>query len=229
MRILITRPIEDGEETARQLALRGHEALVAPLLMLRFLGGPDVTLEGVQAILATSANGVRALARRTKNRDLPLFAVGPQTAAEAQKLGFQSVKSAGGDAETLALATTGWARPEEGALLHVAGEGNDARLIGNLPGFTVRQEILYAVDAVEKMPEAAAAVLRAGELDAALFYSPRSAAIFRECAVREGLPVNALLAICISAATATALAPLGFREVRVADRPNQASLLKFLG
>ena len=45
-------------------------------------------LDGVQAILATSANGVRALARRTPRRDLPLFAVGPQTAARGAEAGI---------------------------------------------------------------------------------------------------------------------------------------------
>ena len=88
MKILVTRPTLDGEETARLLALRGHEALPAPLLTTQFLDGPEVMLEGVQAILATSANGMRALARRTSRRDMVVFAVGPQTAAEAQHQGF---------------------------------------------------------------------------------------------------------------------------------------------
>ncbi len=84
MRVLVTRPKEDAEETAQLLAARGHQALVAPLLETRFFDGAALTLEGVQAVLATSANGVRALARRTARRDVPLFAVGPQTAEAAK-------------------------------------------------------------------------------------------------------------------------------------------------
>jgi uroporphyrinogen-III synthase len=228
MRILVTRPLQDGEETSRQLALRGHEALVAPLMTLSFLDGPEVVLADVQAILATSANGVRALARRTARRDVALFAVGPQTATEAHKLGFQSVKSADGDAQALALAASRWAQPGEGVLLHVAGEGNDGKLAESLPGFTVRREILYAVRGVEKMPATAAAALREGKIEAALFYSPRSAAIFRDCVIKQDLPVENLIAICISAAAAAALASLPFGDVRVAAKPNQASLLKLL-
>jgi uroporphyrinogen-III synthase len=228
MHVLITRPREDGEETARQLALRGHRGLVAPLLRVRFLDGPEAALEDVQAILATSANGVRALARRTARRDIALFAVGPQTASQAQILGFQSVKSADGDAAALALAASRWAEPGRGALLHVAGEGNDGALVKNLPGFTVRKEIFYAVEAVEKMPEAAADALRRGALDAALFYSPRSAEVFRDCVRAEGLPVVELFAACISPTAAAALAPLILREVRAAARPNQAALLALL-
>jgi uroporphyrinogen-III synthase len=228
MRVLITRPLEDGEETARQLALRGHQGVVASLLTVRFQDGHEVVLDDVQAILATSANGVRALARRTPRRDVPLFAVGPQTAGEAQKLGFKSIKSAEGDAAALALAATRWAEPGKGSLLHVVGEGNDGKLAGQLSGFQVRQEILYGVTAVEMMPEAAVEGLREGRFDAALFYSPRSATVFRDCALEEKLPVDGLMAACISTATAAALAPLAFADLRIAVQPNQAALLKLL-
>jgi uroporphyrinogen-III synthase len=228
LRVLITRPIEDGEEAARQLIARGHQPMVAPLLTVRFLEGPEIGLDGVQAILATSANGVRALARRSSRRDLPLFAVGPQTAREAETQGFHVVRSANGDVHALVLAASCWAEPRKGALLHVAGEGNDGRLIESLPGFTVRQEVLYAVTPAEKMPQEAADALRQGRLDAALFYSPRSAASFRTRILEEQLSVEKLVAASISAATAASLTPLVFRDMRIAARPNQIALLKLL-
>jgi uroporphyrinogen-III synthase len=187
-----------------------------------------VSLQNVQAILATSANGVRALARRSGHRDVPLFAVGPQTVAEAQKLGFEKVKSADGDAQALAQAAKNWAAPDKGALLHVAGEGNDGKLAQILAGFSVRREILYAVTAVEKMPEAAVLALRQNRIDAALFFSPRSASVFRACAEKENLPLKSVIAVCISPAAAGALAPLAFRQIRAAARPNQASLFEAL-
>jgi uroporphyrinogen-III synthase len=228
MRVLVTRPSEDCEETARQLVLRGHQPLAAPLLTTSFWDGAEVTLEGVQAILATSANGVRALARRSIRRDVPLFAVGPQTASEAQGAGFANVKNANGDAVALAEATRRWAAPDKGALLHIGGQGNDGKLVSLLAGFSIRQEILYAVTAVETMPQAAALALRQGQVDAALFYSPRSAGVFRDCARKEQLPVESLIAVCISQAAAAALAPLAFRAVRLAARPNQDGLLDAL-
>ena len=229
MRVLVTRPEEDGAETARQLALRGHEALLAPLLKTRFFDGPEIGLDGVQAILATSANGVRALARRSPRRDLPLFAVGPQTTAEAQQLGFAEVENADGDATTLAKAARSWANPGKGALLHIAGEGNDGKLASLLSDFSVRREILYAVTPVEKMPAEIVAELRAGTVDLALFFSPRSASVFRELVLQQGLGMETMLAAAISQATALALAPLLFCEkVRVAAKPDQEYLLKLL-
>jgi uroporphyrinogen-III synthase len=228
MRILVTRPAEDGEETAGLLTARGHQPLVAPLLSTHFWDGPEVSLQGVQAILATSANGVRALARRVTRRDVALFAVGPQTAAQARMMGFESVKSADGDAAALAEATKIWARPDKGALLHVAGEGNDGKLVHLLAGFTIRKELLYAVKAAQKMPETAARALALAQVDVAMFYSPRSASVFRDLVQQERLPVESLTAACISQAAAAALAPLCLRAVRVAAQPNQRSLFEVL-
>src|ERR1700744_4899425 len=113
MRILITRPRDDAVPFARMLAERGHDAVIAPLLEIRFPDGAEISLDGVQAILATSANGVRAIARRTQRRDVALFAVGPQTAEAAQHLGFATVRNANGDGAALARAAGEWASPHK--------------------------------------------------------------------------------------------------------------------
>src|SRR5260221_7568565 len=102
MRVLVTRPLSDASDTAARLAALGHEPLIGPLLAIEFLDGEDVSLDGIQAMLATSSNGVRALSRRTRRRDLDIFAVGHQTAATASEAGYGSVHSADGDAATLA-------------------------------------------------------------------------------------------------------------------------------
>src|SRR4051812_20101180 len=73
MKILVTRPLADGQQIAARLAEQGHQALLAPLLEPRFSDGPEPQLDDVEAILATSANGVRALVRRTARRDIPIF------------------------------------------------------------------------------------------------------------------------------------------------------------
>jgi uroporphyrinogen-III synthase len=83
MRVLVTRPQPDALETANMLIARGHQPIVAPLVRVNYHDGPEIDLSGVQAILATSANGVRALSRRLARRDLPVFAVGPKTAHTA--------------------------------------------------------------------------------------------------------------------------------------------------
>src|SRR5437879_1421718 len=65
LRVLVTRPFEESESLAAALASRGVAALVEPLIQIRFSAPQALDLAGVQAVLFTSANGVRALARAT--------------------------------------------------------------------------------------------------------------------------------------------------------------------
>lgn len=230
MRILLTRPAEDGAEIARLLADMGHEAVLAPLLAVQIFDGPPLALEGVQAILATSANGVRALAARSDARDVPLFAVGPQTAEAALHAGFIRVRNADGDAVALADAVSGWADPKAGALLHATGAEGSGWLAEALAskGFQVRREVLYRVEAAAQLPDIAAQALRENSVQAALFFSPRSAQIFADRVARAGLPTAGLLAVCISAKTADALRGLPLSDIKIAAVPNQAGLLACL-
>lgn len=233
MRVLVTRPSEDARQTELLLRARGHDVLVAPLMSVHFRDGPKLQLTGIQAILATSANGVRALARRSECRELPLFAVGPQTAEAARIAGFVSVMNAGGDAAALAKAVPAWASAVKGPLLHASGADGDGRLVDALRalGFAVLTEHLYEVESVAEMPAFVREALADGRVDAVLLYSPRSARTFVDCVHRAGLvaPASRLIGVCISEATAAALAPLALHEVRIADQPNQAALLECLG
>jgi uroporphyrinogen-III synthase len=229
----VTRPKEDGEETAALLTAMGHQALLAPLLTTHFFDGPAPSLKGVQAILATSANGVRAFARRSSQRDFPIFAVGPQTAEAAAAAGFAAIRNADGDARALAEATARWTTADKGALLHVSGEQSSGTLAETLKGhgFVLRRAVLYRVNAADDLPAEVHAALVQGTVDAALFFSPRSARVFAGLVGRNDIAVRSVIAACISAATAAALTEetaLQFADVRVAAGPNQAALLACL-
>lgn len=223
MRVLITRPIEDAETTAEILRARGHEPVIAPLLEISYRNGAHASLDGVQAILATSANGVRALARGVSRRDVKVLAVGMQTAESARAADFLDVHSADGDASDLVQLVIDTVDQKAGALLHAAGSETRGDVAGTLQraGYSVRVVVLY--DAVAAKTLAAAGT---SDVDAVLFYSPRSAAIFAELA--RTMDCSRIRACCISAATADPLKSLSFREIRIADLPNQERLLALL-
>ena len=232
MRLLLTRPREDADALAEILRARGHFPIVAPLMELRLIAGPPVPLEGVQAMLATSANGVRAFAARNEKRNLPLYAVGPQTAEAAREAGFAKVIDADGDATALVDLVADKADPAKGRLLHAAGAETAGRVRGALQarGFNVETIVLYEAAPVSVLPAEAEAPLREGTLDGALLFSPRSAKIFASLVAGAGLAeaTASLQAFCISAATAAALAPLSFARVAVAGEPNQGAMLALI-
>ena len=232
MRVLVTRPSGDAEETAAKLAALGHQAVLAPLLEIKLVSGAELALDNVQAVLVTSGNAIRALAERTRRRDVRVIAVGTQSAAVARRLGFQNVESADGDADALVAFVMATLAAKGATLLHPAGKDTRGDIASRLraQGFQIRSEVLYEAVAATTLAPAVHEALSEHRLDAALFYSPRTATIFAELARREGHASDCarLTALCISRATAEALGPIQFGDVRVAERPNEQSLFGLL-
>jgi uroporphyrinogen-III synthase len=231
-RALVTRPRAEAVELAAALAARGIAALIEPLLDIHYRDVSSPDLAGVQAIVCTSANGVRALARLTAERRLPLFAVGDASATQARDAGFAGVESAGGDSRELARLIGERLSAAAGKLLHVAGSEVAGDLAGDLRarGFAVERAVLYEARPMTTLSTAASEALTTGSIDYALFFSPRTAAIFAQLVIASGLAaaIRAITAVSISAAANAALDPLAFSTRAVAARPHQGELLAVL-
>jgi uroporphyrinogen-III synthase len=229
MRALVTRPREESKTLAAALARRGVGALVEPLMEVHFRSPAALDLDGVQAILCTSANGVRALARASGERGTTVLAVGDATASRARAEGFTAVESAGGDVNDLILLTAARLRPQDGRLLHVAGGAAAGDLVGALRmrGFSAERSVLYEARPVGALSPTAVSALRSGAIGLALFFSPRTAAVFARLAgsACAAQCCRTITALSISPAADAALADLPWLERRIAERPNQPALL----
>ena len=233
MRVLITRPRADAEALAARIHALGHTTFVEPLIDIVFVDGQPLDLMGVQALAFTSANGARAAARRTTNRAIPIVAVGPTTAAEARAQGFTTVsESTLEGVEGLTRHVQANLKPSTGILLHITGTVTAGDLRGALTahGFTARTERLYEARAAETLTGALTAELKAGLVDAAAFFSPRTAALFAALIEAENLApaCRGMTALTLSQPVANALRPLGFRRIRVAAEPTADALLTLL-
>ncbi len=232
MRVLVTRPRADAVRTVEALMACGVETVVEPLLEIVPLSATDLDLTGAQAILAASANGVRALSAATGERDLPLFAVGDASAAEARAQGFAAVRSASGDVGSLSDLVTRSLVPIDGALVQVAANAQAGDLAGMLAavGFEVRKVQLYESRPVLALSAKAVEGLKSARIDAALFFSPRTAQTFVTLAAKAGImaALRSVTAYALSPAVAGKLRAAEWRAVRVADRPEQEALLAVL-
>lgn len=232
MQVLVTRPDDDAAPLERELAVRGHSAIRAPMLTVRYLPDAPIDLTGVQALVFTSANGVRAFASACSRRDLPAVTVGTATAEAAAEAGFHMRETAAGDSQALVRLIAASRAPADGALFHAAGSVVAGTLKTDLEaqGFTVRRSQLYAAEAAESLTPEAARALRSGSLDAALFFSPRTARTFVKLACTADLadPCRRVRAVCLSTAVADAVRELPWRNVHTAERPERAAMLRAL-
>lgn len=243
MRLLLTRPLADAVPLAELLAGQGHDVVVSPLINIELeTQAPMPPVDAHGALAFTSANGVRALraqwqAQGTRAdevaawRQLPVFAVGAQTAAAAQAAGFATIHQATGEVTALAALI---AAHHAAALpvLHIAGRHRAGDLAALLDEKAVpaQRAVLYHAAAAEAFTDAARAALCDGDapIDAVLLYSQRSAAIF--LALYAALPPHQAprpTAYCLSQPIADTLIEAGFAARAPADA-DAAALLGLL-
>ncbi|MDX2236243.1 MAG: uroporphyrinogen-III synthase [Hyphomonadaceae bacterium] len=225
MRVAVTRAEPGAQRTARALAALGHDPVVAPLLDIVDVDAPT-DFPGVQALLFTSANAVRARAAAAAPRTLAAWCVGAATADAARAAGFEAVRSADGDVAALAAQAAAQLDAAAGALVHLSGAEVAGDLVGALRarGFDAQQRIVYRAEPVRAPPPALTEALP--QLDAVLFHSPRAAQVFRSLYPDAGA-ISASAAVCLSAAVADAAGP-GWRATLVAATPDEPALLAAL-
>ena len=225
----MTRPEEDAADTAARLEAMGIEPVVAPVTAIERVARGPLDLDGAQALLVTSRNGVRALADATAARDIPLLAVGDSTAALAREAGFRSVATADGASDELVRLSVSMLDPDGGRLVHAAGEAAGNALCQALAaqGFTAVPEVLYRAVPVA-LPEPVRELLAAGGIAFALFLSAGAARAFAERLSGERAErwCGRMTAICLSDRVAEAAAALPWRAIRRAARPDLPSLLE---
>ncbi len=232
MRILITRPREDAAPFAAALRTRGHTPILEAIIEIvpATAAGAPIALDGVQAVIFTSANGVRAFAKLSDRRDLPVFAVGDSSARAAREAGFAKVESAAGDVDDLARLVAARLQPADGALFHGAARSLAGDLKGTLEGagFTLRREVLYETRTATDLSPTTRTALSHGEIDAATFFSPRTGQSFVDLVQKADLAgaCASVDAVCLSAAVAEKLDVLPWRSIRIAAQPNQDALLE---
>jgi uroporphyrinogen-III synthase len=239
MAVLVTRPLPDGEATAASLRARGFTAMSAP--MLRFEPLPFHDDDDVQygAVIVTSANALRGIEPQLAGHTLlklPLFAVGEHTAEAARQAGFTNVIAAKGDASTLRdlLAERAKSRKlnKKSPLLYLAGADLARDLATELgeKGFSVVTQTTYKMVPAKILPREVCDAFVAGEIEAVLHYSRRSARAFLDAARDGGVEISALALpqCCISPAVATIVREAGASQVAVAASPDENALFEAL-
>ncbi|MES1202297.1 MAG: uroporphyrinogen-III synthase [Pseudomonadota bacterium] len=224
MRIAVTRSEPDASHTSERLRALGAEAVLAPLLVIETRAF-DATLDGVQALLFTSANGVRAFAERSAAREIVALTVGDATAEAARACGFREAHSADGDVATLAAFVQHLCDPKRGRLVHIAGADVAGDLVGALTsaGFDAERRVAYEAVAVTQAP----AVLL-GDIDLVLFHSARAARVYAAL----GAPRAAeRAAACLSPAVAEAVQnspdrSIPWARIIVSPTPREEALLR---
>lgn len=229
--VLLTRPADRAAATAERLHGLGLAPLIDPMLRLEDVPADPIAPDA-QGILFTSAQAVERWEAIGGRLDLPVWAVGNRTADAARKVGFKQVEAGDGFGDHLADRLMQEVAPGAGPLLWPSGADIAVDLVAALGevGITVDRRILYRSHAATAFQPETLEELRAGRIACALFYSPKTAAIFAGLIRDAGAEADlrAVRALCLSTAVAEKLEGLPFARLKVAPEPSEDALLALL-
>lgn len=218
--IWITRSQPFGLKIARLCGREGLPALAVPLLQViplavsRPEGVPD-------AILFTSAQGVRNHPYDPRWRDVPVLTVGDATAAEALAKGYHNVRSADGNVEDLkALTAREVAGPARIFLFAARDPAGDLEKFLKTSGYRVVRFAVYETRGSTDL-ELRPAVNLLDRINGICVYSPKAAKRLSEVLRMHSWEGTVF---CLSPACADRIGAIEGVRVAVAQHPNDRSL-----
>jgi uroporphyrinogen-III synthase len=224
MNLIVTRPRVDAEALLPRLAARGYTGLLCPLMEIRQRDHVTLPATPLQAVCASSANGLEARIDWAQLLHLDFLAVGPQSAEAARRKGFDNVMvSAGGNLPSLAELARTRLTPHQGALLYLTGSEVAGDLAGMLQAQHVKVERLVVYDAFAVTPPDLETLL--AKADGVLLYSPRTAKLWVEAAQKHPR-LQSILHFCLSANVAAQLPQ--FLAKRIARTPDDSGMMELL-
>lgn len=232
-RVLVTRPQPGASATAARLRAMGHHPVLLPLTRIVALPAGDISVEGYDAAVFTSANGVRhspaGLVPAIGGR--PVYCVGEATAEAARAAGYRHARIAAGDAAALA-ARMADGLPAGCRVLHLAGRDRTQGFREALAAAGIALDVVevYRAEPVMRDDGAVRAALGGEPVDAALVFSPRAGRLLtgamRHPAMRPALAHAAF--VCISANAAAAVAGIADGRIAIAATPDETAMLACL-
>ncbi len=221
---LITRTQPGADLTAQMVRTLGFEPVVAPAAHIENTP-KDIDLNGVQALLMTSAAAARALDVTDELQAMPVYAVGDATAQAAIEVGFQNVISAGGDGANLAVLAADRMSPREGALVHVRGHEVAGDVTGMLRacGFEARHLEVYVTHDHPQFKARVTACIGSGA-GYVLIHSPAGARRFLAAVSDPDLDLSGWNVLGLSQACLKTLEHLNFKSFVRADSPDEEAL-----
>lgn len=233
--VLVTRPRHLAGPLIDKLRAKGFEVLHEPMLtivpkreirpQIQKRGVTMITSRTTLAMLQDRADEVADLLKR------PCYCVGEQTALAAAAFGFEQIRTGSGDGETLAhMILEGEKRSAE--VLHIGGVDvvPQAQAVLREAGQPLVHWPVYQAVERSEMSKPVAQAMRTGKIDAALFFSVRTAQTFVQMVLTQGLETccTRMVALGLSPAVEVALAPLPWQRILVPPHPSEERALTCL-
>jgi uroporphyrinogen-III synthase len=221
---LITRPVIDAKQVKEKLGKQEIDSFIEPLLTINYYPNASKVirpyLDSCQAIVATSANAVRAIGYTPKK----IIAVGEKTAQTAREVGYEDVSVAGGDVDSLEKYIEENLNPKDGVLLYISGDvtSGDFKPFG----FKIMRVVVYSSIPVNDLSDDCQIKLKNKEFDYVVLFSKRTADVFARLAGNYDL--KSTICFCLSEKIKQSIESLNFKDIIISKNFDEETVLELV-
>lgn len=221
---LITRPLHDALKMESNLAQIGIESFIEPFLSISHYQNASKIirpyLSSCQAIVATSANAIRAVGYVKK----PIITVGKNSAQVAKEMGFEEISHSEGNVTALEKYIENYYSSKKGGLLYISGDNISKDFAPS--GFKTMRVVVYNALPVQKISTKCKNYFELKEFDYVFFFSKRTAQVFAD--LTSDFDFSETVCCCISQQITEPLIDLGFKEIIIMKKFDSESLLELV-
>ncbi len=227
MNILITRPYNLAINSQSKINKLGKKSLIIPLIKIKYR---DVKIEdnNYDYVILTSQNAIATFENNPWMRDKSILVVGEKTKELLLKKNCKKIllseENVGDLIDTIYEKISIFSN-----ILYICGDHLSYDLESHLKSkaYNITSKVVYNSDAIIEL--AKNEISQINEIiEIIMFYSPRTAKVFTDLAIRYKLYTKNKIAICISDKCVDSIAKLHWKEIRVSSAPNETKMLELI-
>jgi uroporphyrinogen-III synthase len=227
MSILITRPYNIGINSQNKISKLGKKSLLIPLIRIKYLN-IEISDSNYDYIVVTSQNAIATFRNNLWMKDKYILVVGGATKELLLQENYKKIliceENVSGLIDNIykkiSIASN---------ILYICGDHLSYDLEGSLKSnsYNITSKVVYTSDAITELSKNEIAQINE-VVEIVMLYSPRTAKIFVDLALKYNLYTRNKIAICISNKCANNIVKLQWMGVKIASSPNEIKMLELI-
>ncbi|WP_236870347.1 uroporphyrinogen-III synthase [Candidatus Bandiella numerosa] len=224
---MITRPYHLGIRSQNKISKLGKKSFITPLIKIKYL---DIKISdsNYDYIVVTSQNAVATFRNNLWMKEKYILVVGGKTKDLLLQENCKKILICEENVSDL-INNMYTKFSSVSNILYICGDHLSYDLEGSLKSnsYNITSKVVYTSDAITELSKNE--ITQINEVvEIVMFYSPRTAMIFADLALKYNLSTSNKIAICISNKCANNIVKLQWMEVKVASSPNEIKMLELI-
>jgi len=227
MNILITRPYNLAINSQSRISKLGKKSVIIPFIKINYLA-VKIEDNNYNYIILTSQNAIATFENNLWMKDKSILVVGEKTKEILLQKNCKKILFSGENVSDL-INSICKKNLVSSNILYISGNHLSYDLESSLKSksYNITSKVVYNSDAIMELTKNEIRQIN-DVVEIVMLYSPRTAKIFADLALKYNLYTRNKVVICISDRCVDSIAKLKWKEIKVSSAANETKMLELI-